>query len=441
MIGSPRLVPVALAALCAGGSAVACPPAPPYTSPGERPHYRLDLSVRPGLRLVEGSLYISFAPERSTDRLVFRLWPNGPRLAQRGAQLTVGAVVSEGRPLYVRRPNPTTLVVFPGHTLQAGELIRVSMSWRLRVPRAPGERLTRGRNFLRLGSFFPLLAWDARRGWVVDPPSTGPAEAWTSPTADFDVRLTAPRGLSTIGSGQKIGRGHWRGQALRDFALALGRFRYAGAVAHAPRPVVIRVGVLAGTGGPSPASFAGRAVRALEAHARRFGSYPWRTFSLVVFPGLGRGGIEYPTVVFQGRDSLFRATCHELGHQWFYSLVGNDQARDPWLDETLATWAAGRSDGILPLFAHWPIPASVRGHLGAPMTFWDRHENGFFAGAYAQGVRALASLGEPARVDCALRLYVAQNAYRTAAPRDLLAALRRFFPGAERKLRAYGARF
>jgi hypothetical protein len=441
MIGSSRLVPVALAALCAGGSAAACPPAPPYTSPGERPHYRLDLSVRPGFRLVEGSLSLSFAPERSTDRLVFRLWANGPRLARRGAQLTVGPVVSEGRPLYVRRPNPTTLVVFPGHTLQAGELIRVSMSWRLRVPHAAGERLTRGRNFLRLGSFFPLLAWDARRGWVVDPPSTGPAEAWTSPTADFDVRVRAPQGLRVLASGEQLGPDRWRGRRLRDFALALGRFRLGGEIARPPNRVRVVVGVLPGSGAPPPRAFVKRVVAALQSHARHFGPYPWRTYRLAVFPDLARGGIEYPTIVFQGPGSLVRATSHELGHQWFYSLVGNDQARDPWLDETLATWAAGRSDGILPLFAHWPVPASVRGHLGAPMTFWDRHENGFFAGAYAQGVRALASLGDPARVDCALRLYVAQNAYRTAAPRDLLTALRRFFPGAERKLRAYGAHF
>jgi aminopeptidase N len=27
--------------------------------------------------------------------------------------------------------------------------------------------------------------------------------------------------------------------------------------------------------------------------------------------------------------------AHEVGHQWFYSLVGDDQLDDPWLDESL----------------------------------------------------------------------------------------------------------
>ncbi|HCB01133.1 MAG TPA: hypothetical protein DEP19_02010, partial [Anaerolineae bacterium] len=30
---------------------------------------------------------------------------------------------------------------------------------------------------------------------------------------------------------------------------------------------------------------------------------------------------------------------HEVAHQWFYNLVGNDQLDDPWLDESLAQFA------------------------------------------------------------------------------------------------------
>jgi len=30
---------------------------------------------------------------------------------------------------------------------------------------------------------------------------------------------------------------------------------------------------------------------------------------------------------------------HEVGHQWWYSLVGNDQVDDPWLDEALTQYS------------------------------------------------------------------------------------------------------
>jgi hypothetical protein len=436
------LFPALLAALACGptAAAAACPAVPPYRLPRELPRYHLRFRVQPDRNLVSGTLALSFAPEQSTDRLVFRLWPNGPSLSRFGARLTVGTVSEGEGPLRVARPNPTTLVVFPGHELQAGEGIDVAIPWRLRLPLLRGARLSRLGRLVRLGSFFPLLAWNGH-AWALDPPSTGPAETWTSPSADFDVRISAPPDLRVLASGERVGPGHWRAHAVRDFALVLGRFRLATGTAYAPGRVKVTVGVAPGSAAPTAHRFLARAVKALEVHSQRFGPYPWRTLGLAVLPDLGGGGIEYPTIVFLGPQSLLRATSHELGHQWFYSLVGNDQARDPWLDETLATWAAGRADGILSVFARWPIPAAARGHLGAPMTFWDRHFSGFFAGAYAQGVRALVSLGDPGRVDCALRLYAAENAYQTATPRDLLAALRRFFPGARSKLETYGARF
>jgi aminopeptidase N len=31
--------------------------------------------------------------------------------------------------------------------------------------------------------------------------------------------------------------------------------------------------------------------------------------------------------------------AHETAHQWWYALVGNDQALEPWLDESLATYS------------------------------------------------------------------------------------------------------
>ena len=36
---------------------------------------------------------------------------------------------------------------------------------------------------------------------------------------------------------------------------------------------------------------------------------------------------------------------HELAHQWFYAMVGDSQARDPWLDEAFATYAEEVIDG------------------------------------------------------------------------------------------------
>ena len=57
---------------------------------------------------------------------------------------------------------------------------------------------------------------------------------------------------------------------------------------------------------------------------------------------------------------------------------------------------------------------------------------------YANGARMLHALGHPAAVTCALRRYVAANAYGIATQADLARALTAGVPGAGRVLAAYG---
>ena len=83
------------------------------------------------------------------------------------------------------------------------------------------------------------------------------------------------------------------------------------------------------------------------------------------------------------------------------------------------------------------IPVDGRGHLTSPMTYWDGHNPSYYRGVYVQGAQALASFGPIDRVDCALRVYVARNAYRVARTRDLLDAFSAVF-GDTTALAAFG---
>jgi hypothetical protein len=390
------------------------------------------LDVRPSLREVRGRVTVRFTPNRDTHRLVFRLWPNGPPQLREGSRLHVGHASSNGRTVRAFRPDPTTLVLRFPRTVAAGSSVTVSLPWRLRVPAGVVDRVSAFSSGVLLGSFFPELAWDPRRGWVTDRPARILAESSTTPAADFDVRITAPRGLRALVSGSPAAHGVWHARAVRDVAVSVARFKVVSATAHAPHPVSVRVGAAAGAR-ESPRRVLRLAVRALEKLARRYGPYPWPSYTVVIAPDLQNAGIEYPTLVFIGEGLVPKAVVdHETAHQWFYSLVGNDQARDPWLDEALATWAQTRLGGGLRFLPH------VRArHVGAPMSYW-RSQRTYFAQVYAGGVRALASLGSPRRVDCALKIYAARDAYRIAQPGDLLAVLDRFLPGAARRLRRFG---
>jgi hypothetical protein len=351
-----------------------------------------------------------------------------------GERLDVGAVAESGRRLHVSRPNPTTLVVQLGHTLTVGESVTVAMPWTLRVPAYARDRISSFAGGLRLGSFFPILAWDPDRGWVTDPPARLLAESSTTPTADFDVRVRAPSGTRVVVSGDPLGHGRWHARAVRDVGLAVGRFRVAVTTAHAPGPVTIRVAYTVPPAFPPQAMRLRSAKISLERLSRLYGPYPWRTYTVVLMPDLPVLGIEYPTLTFVGYASPTFVLRHETGHQWFYSLVGNDQYTDPWLDEAGATWAERRLSGSLRTDLS---PAAVR-HVGESIAYWNSHREQYAAQVYTGGVVALRSLGPATLVDCALRLYVARNAYRIAKPGDLLDALDAVFPGAEARLRRFG---
>jgi len=406
-------------------------------APANRPHYALRMRIAPGLTSANGTLTVSFAPSRATDRLVFRLWPNSPYYVRRGARLSIAAVTSGRMRLPTVRPDPTTLVV--RRPVAAGARATVSMTWKLDLPRTRGLQLHGGRS-ARLLSFFPLLAWSGT-GWATEPPVRTDSFWPTSPTADFDVHVTVPRRLHVLASGERVGAGRWRARAVRDFALAVGPFEIAAATVKAPRRVRVTVGLERGSV-YSARDFLASAARALRFYAGRYGDYPWSTYSLAVMNDFrGLNGTAYPTLGFLGDGSIVLVP-HETAHQWFYSLVGNDQSRDPWLSEGLATWASTGLESSLSLMLATPIPPAVRNRIGEPMSFWQSYDfETIRTGMYVQTVQALAAFGDAAKVDCALRRFVARNAYSTAVPRDLLAALAPFFPNARQKLRARGAHF
>jgi aminopeptidase N len=75
--------------------------------------------------------------------------------------------------------------------------------------------------------------------------------------------------------------------------------------------------------------------------------YPHTTLSVVEADFLD--GMEYDGLYFlsHGFYNIYDGTpkgyltfiaAHETAHQWWYGLVGNDQALEPWLDEALCTY-------------------------------------------------------------------------------------------------------
>ncbi|PKO13899.1 MAG: hypothetical protein CVU39_16965 [Chloroflexi bacterium HGW-Chloroflexi-10] len=89
-------------------------------------------------------------------------------------------------------------------------------------------------------------------------------------------------------------------------------------------------------------------AKALQIYSELFGPYPRSNLTIVEADFLD--GMEYDGLYFlsKGFYNLYDGTpkgylttiaVHETAHQWWYTLVGNDQALEPWLDEAFCTYS------------------------------------------------------------------------------------------------------
>jgi hypothetical protein len=83
------------------------------------------------------------------------------------------------------------------------------------------------------------------------------------------------------------------------------------------------------------------ARKALTKIEARLGPYPYHVLKVV--QSAGAYGMEGPGVAWiptgTGSNLAYLVT-HEIAHQWFYGLVGNDQAREPFADEAVTDFVA-----------------------------------------------------------------------------------------------------
>src|SRR5262249_13627153 len=151
----------------------------------------------------------------------------------------------------------------------------------------------------------------------------------------------------------------WSVHAVRDFALSVGHFTTASTTVAG---VTLVVGVDRSVA-EDPERDLDLLSHALGDYVNRLGAFPWPKVAVAVTPGF-TGGIELPLFIMQAPGSEPRSVVHELAHQWFYSLVGNNQARDPWLDEGLASYVEFVEIGSLERNRARTIPSGVVGHAG-----------------------------------------------------------------------------
>lgn len=416
----------------------------------DSPFYQIDALVDLEKATVEGQLRLDYTNTtgRSLAELVFRLLPNATSIYG-GGSLVVETVTEGARRLYFELSADGTVLRVPlSRRLAPGRSVALDMQFVTQIPTNNGQGygiLKQTPRITSLAGWYPILAV-YQDGWQTpDIPKVG--DAMVAETSLYDVALDVPREVDVVSTGmvarlERTGSRtvwHMISGPARDFAVAIGadfetREARVGGVA-------VRFHTLPTTSArtSSDAAFS-TIIDAFKVFGARFGPYPFTEFDVVEAP-ISIGGYEFSGMVYvddglrvHGAPSDYRfIVAHEVAHQWWYGLVGNDSILEPWLDESLASYAAAiylehaegqaRADGLV---AYWRGVYGLReGHdppiNSAALEFssWLTYRSP----VYYQGALFLdtlrAEMGDSAFF-LLLRRYMASNRYQSVTTEDFL---------------------
>jgi aminopeptidase N len=178
-----------------------------------------------------------------------------------------------------------------------------------------------------------------------------------------------------------------------------------------------------------------------------YGPYPYT--GLTIVEAVQFGGMEYsglitfssqaftdykppdPDAEF-GAHFLIKFVVHEIGHQWWYGAVGNDQAHEPWLDEALARYGEWLYYSQLHPrdLAWWEAPSAGMATLPINQPIYNFTDtSGYVQAIYVSGARFLLALREQMgdeAFSAFLREYYAQNRDRIVSQSEFLSLLRAY---------------
>ena len=206
---------------------------------------------------------------------------------------------------------------------------------------------------LALSAWYPMLAVYDEQGWSLNP-SSDIGDSIYSDTAFYSVSLQIPENYKVAATGKQKQRevlGNVQkilfdsGPARDFFLVASPNFEIVSRDTGGTR---INVYYLPGhkQAGEQALIIAGDSLGIFN---QKFGMYPYTELDIVDAPMRNALGVEFPAIVLVSSELFetpekpeFTVTvAHEVSHQWWYSVVGNDVFDEPWLDESLATYSSG----------------------------------------------------------------------------------------------------
>lgn len=418
------------------------------------PRYTIaaDLTVTPEQAALAGHQAVVYTNRTTValDQIVFRLYPN---LESYGGAMEVNHITAGGTPVEPALDETRTILTVPlPQPLGPGQNVTLEMDFSVSVQ--AGSEPLYGQfsdldGILSLPEAYPVLSvYTPGEGWwtVTAHPE---GDIVFSETGFYTVAITAPEHLILAASGSEVDlvtnadgtlTHHYVAPLMRDFALFASE-SYVTLIGEQDGITVTLFYDSRQAGAYDSARTGLKMTKdALSVYNVAFGPYPFAALDVVETPTTAKG-MEYPGLFVvgsdvwdSGSDLLEFIITHEAAHEWFYSLVGSDQALHPWMDEALAQYAVAiyirarqgiaAYDSALGSFEEQyqfyltQYPDEV---IGSPVV--DYPLDSYFYLVYQKGPLFFAALEKAYGYDTLilmLRDYFTAYCYKIAGPDDML---------------------
>lgn len=309
-----------------------------------------------------------------------------------GELTSLGGVTIDGRATTTRWTNNANLEVQLGRDLAPGASVTLRLNFAVRatsrIDTSLHGRLSKANGIMQVSHWFPIVSDGHGARYPGDSQYTLAARRIRLElrTDDSRVRIAAPGTVVSSSGTYHV----YEITGARDFAF--GASPYYRTLLGSSAGVTVAVYYTTGDAAAAMAT----TKRALAVYESAYGQYQWGRL-VVAQTGRPTSGNEYPGIVFIG-GRLFgnkAVIAHEVAHQWWYAMVGNDQLREPWLDEGLAEFSTNY------FFANFrsyvsdrPVNSPVYDfpNTAAQYTTWDPHsydQTVYFKGAvFLNGLRS-----------------------------------------------------
>lgn len=222
-------------------------------------------------------------------------------------------------------------------TLQNGDEVVVEMEFADSLPKV-AHRYGYTDNAVCFGNWYPIVcAYD--KGWKTDVYCTN-GDPFCSDMANYNVTVAYPQNMTIACTGDfatttkndtKITTSN--AKTVRDFAFVLSdKFKKE---TDTTDGVTVNYFYFNDDNASENLQVA---VDAVDTFGNMIGKYPYKSLCVVQTDFL-YGGMEYPNLVYISstldKTSQKQVIVHEIAHQWWYNLVGNDQVAHAWMDEGL----------------------------------------------------------------------------------------------------------